>query len=96
MRTNKSLQTIAVICALTFCFAGVAMAQAIGGGTDVLGITPIRDAIIFFFRIVATAAIGYGFMRLMSGRHGMEAMIVLVVGALGIAKLDAIAAFMGL
>lgn len=93
MQNSKS-QTILTALALTLLLANGAMAQAAGG--DVLGVSTVRDAAIVVFKVLAVLGIGFGFIRLMSGRHTMEGLVTMGVGALGVAKTDAIAGLMGL
>ena len=62
---------------------------------DVLGITPVETAFIAFLDIVAVIGIGWGFTRLMTGRHTVEGLFAMGVGVLGIAKAQTIVAFLG-
>lgn len=95
MQTNK-LQTAITALALMLLLTSGAMAQIAGAGGDILGAAPIKDAAVVVFKIIAALGIFWGFVRLMSGRHTMEGLAVMAVGALGVAKGDAIATFMGL
>ena len=83
-----------VACWLTIFWASSAMAQ--GAGADIIGATAIKDDAIVIFKVIGALGIAWGFMRLMSGRHTVEGLVTMGVGALGIAKTDAIAALMGL
>ena len=76
--------------ALTFVAAGLAHAQA-----DPLGVSTIKDAVIATFKVLAGIGIVWGFLRMMSGRHTVEGLVTMAVGALGIAKADTIASLLG-
>ena len=92
MKANKR-QTVATALALTFLSHAV-LAQAAGG--DIHGVqTPVGWAVAAF-KVIAGLGIVWGFMRLMSGRHTIEGLVIMAVGALGIAKSDAITAGLGL
>jgi len=77
--------------ALTFVAAGLAHAQ----GADPLGVSSIKDAVIATFKVLAGIGIVWGFLRMMSGRHTVEGLVTMAVGALGIAKADTIASLLG-
>ena len=77
--------------ALTFVAAGLAHAQS----ADPLGVSGIKDAVIATFKVLAGIGIVWGFLRLMSGRHTVEGLVTMAVGALGIAKADTIASLLG-
>lgn len=79
--------------ALAFTLAAVAAAHA--QGADPLGVSTIKDAVVATFKVLAGIGIVWGFLRLMSGRHTVEGLVVMGVGALGIAKADAIASLLG-
>ena len=91
---SKSQAAVAAF-ALTLLSASAALAQA-AGGSDVIGVSPIVQIVIYTFKAIALAGIGYGFIRLFSGRHTVEGLVVMAVGGLGLAKIDAVAAAMGL
>ena len=78
--------------ALTFVAAGLAHAQ----GADPLGVSTVKDAVIATFKVLAAIGIVWGFLRMMSGRHTVEGLVTMAVGALGIAKADAIASLLGI
>ena len=77
---------------LTFVTAGLAHAQ----GADPLGVSGIKDAVIATFKVLAGIGIVWGFLRMMSGRHTIEGLVTMAVGALGIAKADTIASLLGI
>jgi uncharacterized protein (UPF0261 family) len=83
-------QTITIAIALTLAIAGPALAQ------DIIGVQPAATAAVATMRAIGLAAIAFGFFRFMAGRHQIEGMVTLGIGALGVAKAPAIAAFMGL
>jgi hypothetical protein len=92
MKTIKrALNTTATALVLAAAETSVALAQ----GADTLGITPVEQAAIAGMKLIAIAAIGWGFMRLMSGRHTVEGLVALGVGGLGLAKTSAITALFG-
>lgn len=87
---NSVRMNVAVYATAFTLFAGrSAFAQ------DVLGITPVETAFIAFLDIVAVIGIGWGFTRLMTGRHTVEGLFAMGVGVLGIAKAQTIVAFLG-
>ncbi len=77
--------------ALTLCTVAMAHAQ----GADPLGVSSIKDAVVATFKVLAALGILWGFLRMMTGRHTMEGLVSIGVGALGIAKTDAIVALLG-
>ena len=77
--------------ALTFGTVAIAHAQ----GADPLGVSSIKDAVVATFKVLAALGILWGFLRMMTGRHTMEGLVSIGVGALGIAKTDAIVALLG-
>ena len=85
VRTNVAVYATA----LTLFASRSAFAQ------DVLGITPVETAFIAFLDIVAVMGIGWGFTRLMTGRHTVEGLFAMGVGVLGIAKAQTIVAYLG-
>lgn len=89
MRTEIR-QVIAVALALTFAVISVVIAQ------DVIGAAPVAQGAITTFKAIAVAGVGWGFLRLMSGRHTVEGLTVMGAGALGLAKTQAIVGFLGL
>ncbi len=48
------------------------------------------------YAIIAFGGIGWGFIRLVGGRHTMEGLVTMAAGGLGVAKVDAIAGLFGL
>ncbi len=78
--------------ALTFVTIGLAHAQ----GADPLGVSSVKDAVIATFKVLAGIGIVWGFLRMMSGRHTVEGLVTMAVGALGIAKADTIASLLGI
>jgi len=79
--------------ALALTLGTVAMAHA--QGADPLGVSSIKDAVVATFKVLAALGILWGFLRMMTGRHTMEGLVSIGVGALGIAKTDAIVALLG-
>jgi protein-S-isoprenylcysteine O-methyltransferase Ste14 len=79
--------------ALVLTLGTVAMAHA--QGADPLGVSSIKDAVVATFKVLAALGILWGFLRMMTGRHTMEGLVSIGVGALGIAKTDAIVALLG-
>ena len=90
MKTTRTTQVIAIALALTAAVTAVAVAQ------DVIGAQPVSQAAITVFKAIAVAGVGWGFLRLMSGRHTVEGLTVMGSGALGLAKTQAIVGFLGL
>jgi len=86
----ETTKAIATALALTIAGSAVAFAQ------DVIGAQPVATAAIATFKIIAAAGVGWGFLRLMSGRHTLEGLTVMGAGALGLAKTQAIVGFLGL
>ncbi len=82
-----------VLTALALTLGTVAMAHA--QGADPLGVSSIKDAVVATFKVLAALGILWGFLRMMTGRHTMEGLVSIGVGALGIAKTDAIVALLG-
>ena len=80
--------------ALALILGTVAMAHA--QGADPLGVSTIKDAVVATFKVLAGIGIIWGFLRMMTGRHTMEGMVSIGIGALGIAKADAIASLLGI
>lgn len=80
--------------ALALTLGTVAMAYA--QGADPLGVSTIKDAVVATFKVLAGIGIIWGFLRMMTGRHTMEGMVSIGVGALGIAKSEAIASLLGI
>ena len=60
-----------------------------------LGVSSIKDAVVATFKVLAGIGIVWGFLRMMSGRHTIEGLVTMAVGALGIAKADTIASLLG-
>lgn len=63
---------------------------------DVIGATPVVTAFIYVLKAIALGGIAWGFIMLMSGRHSIGGLVSMAVGALGIAKAQAIASLFGL
>ena len=63
---------------------------------DTIGITPVSTAVIAAFKLLGLIGIGWGFIRLMGGRHTIEGLLSMAIGGLGLAKADAVAALFGL
>ena len=80
---------------------GLAAALFVAAGTpafaqDVIGVQPVSAAVITVFQVIGIMAVGWGFLRLIGGRHTVEGLVTVAIGALGIAKTQAIATFLGL
>jgi len=86
----ETKQALATALALTAAVSASAFAQ------DVIGAQPVSTAAIAAMKLVAAAGVGWGFLRLMSGRHTLEGLTMMGVGALGLAKTQAVVAFLGL
>lgn len=91
MQDTRTRATLISAAVMLMAQTGLAFAQ----GADTLGVTPVEQAAIATMKLIAIAAIGFGFMRLMSGRHTMEGLVTLGVGGLGLAKTTAITALFG-
>lgn len=87
---DNTKQVLATAFALSLAVTGAALAQ------DVIGAQPVSQAAIATFKIIAAAGVGWGFLRLMGGRHTLEGLTVMGAGALGLAKTQAIVGFLGL
>jgi hypothetical protein len=72
--TERIRLMVAFALFLTIAVIGSAFAQ------DTIGVTPVETAVIATLKIVAIAMIGWGFMRLMAGRHTVEALFCLAIG----------------
>jgi len=92
---NTRSQTVIVALAMALLMTSGAIAQGVGGG-DIIGATPVKDAFIAVCKIIAFGGIGWGFIRLVGGRHTMEGLVTMAAGGLGVAKVDAIAGLFGL
>lgn len=88
MQNKGSRLYIAVMFAL--------MASAPAFAQDVIGITPISTVAITAMKLIAVVAIGWGFMRLLSGRHTVEGLVMMAVGCLGVGKTEVIASLFNL
>ncbi len=82
------------LAALALTLGTVAMAHA--QGADPLGVSSIKDAVVATFKVLAALGILWGFLRMMTGRHTIEGLVTMAVGALGIAKADTIASLLGI
>lgn len=91
VKPASTAQTALTALALTLVTVAAAHAQ----GADPLGVSTIKDAVVATFKVLAGIGIVWGFLRLMSGRHTVEGLVVMAVGALGIAKADTIASLLG-
>lgn len=91
MQDTRTRATLISAAVMLMAQTGLALAQ----GADTLGVTPVEQAAIATMKLIAIAAIGFGFMRLMSGRHTIEGLVTLGVGGLGLAKTTAITALFG-
>ena len=89
---KTKLCTLGTGAVVTVASAGPVFAQA----ADTLGVTPVEQAAIATMKLIAVAALGYGFFRLMTGRHTVEGLTLLGVGGLGLAKTQAIVTLLGL
>ena len=82
------------LAALAFSLVAASLAHA--QGADPLGVSTVKDAVIATFKVLAGIGIVWGFLRMMSGRHTIEGLVTVAVGALGIAKADTIATLLGI
>jgi hypothetical protein len=87
---QKAKRAAAVVAALPMTMATSAFAQ------DVIGAAPVSNSAIYTFKAIAVAGVGWGFLRLMSGRHTVEGLTVMAAGALGLAKTQAVVALLGI
>ena len=92
VKLANTAQLIFTALVLSFVATGLAHAQ----GADPLGVSGIKDAVIATFKVLAGIGIVWGFLRMMSGRHTIEGLVTMAVGALGIAKADTIASLLGI
>jgi hypothetical protein len=83
-------QIVAMVTALPMAVTTSAFAQ------DVIGAAPVSQSAILTFKAIAVAGVGWGFLRLMSGRHTVEGLTVMAAGALGLAKTQAVVALLGI
>ena len=88
----RTAQTVLTALALTFLAVGLAHAQS----ADPLGVSTVKTAVVGTFKVLAGIGVVWGFMRMMSGRHTVEGLVTMAVGALGIAKADTIATLLGI
>jgi len=86
----ETKQALATALALTAAVSTAAFAQ------DTIGIQPVSTAALAAMKLIAAAGIGWGFLRLMSGRHTIEGLTLMGVGGLGLAKTQAVVTFLGL
>jgi hypothetical protein len=87
---TKTKQTIYIAVGLTLALTGAALAQ------DAIGVQPVSTSAIASMKLIAAAGIGWGFLRLMSGRHTIEGLTLVGVGGLGLAKTQAVVGLLGL
>jgi uncharacterized protein (UPF0261 family) len=92
---NKSLQTFALTLVLTMAALPLTVATSVFA-QDVIGAAPVSQSAIYTFKAIAVAGVGWGFLRLMSGRHTVEGLTVMAAGALGLAKTQAVVALLGI
>ena len=92
VKPTRPVRVALAALAFTFVAAGLAHAQ----GADPLGVSGVKDAVIATFKVLAGIGIVWGFLRMMSGRHTIEGLVTVAVGALGIAKADTIATLLGI
>jgi hypothetical protein len=86
----KTIQTLVLTPLLTAATTTAVLAQ------DVIGAAPVSQSAILTFKAIAVAGVGWGFLRLMSGRHTVEGLTVMAAGALGLAKTQAVVALLGI
>lgn len=84
----QAQRTALAACAITIIAAGTALAQAVGG--DPLGASTIATAVTATIKVIAGIGVVYGFLRLMTGRHTIEGLTVIGVGALGVYRAEAL------
>ena len=92
IKPTSKTQTALMAAALTVATIAMAHAQT----ADPLGVSTIKDAVVATFKVLAAIGILWGFLRMMTGRHTVEGLVSIGVGALGIAKTDAIVALFGI
>ena len=63
---------------------------------DVIGAQQVSDDVLTSIRVIAILGIAWGFIRLMSGRHTLEGLMTVAIGAAGVGKTQAIAGLVGL
>lgn len=83
---------LAVLALFSIAFVEPALAQ----DADVLGVGTLRTTVIGVFKAIAAIAVAFLFLLLMKGNHPVSAMVVVAIGVLGIAKLDAILGVLGI
>ena len=77
-------------------FAGLLLASGAALAQDAIGVQPVSTSAIASMKLIAAAGIGWGFLRLMSGRHTIEGLTLVGVGGLGLAKTQAVVGLLGL
>jgi hypothetical protein len=90
MLKTRIQRIVAMAMALPMAVTTSAFAQ------DVIGAAPVSQSAILTFKAIAVAGVGWGFLRLMSGRHTVEGLTVMAAGALGLAKTQAVVALLGI
>lgn len=95
MMTNKTKLALSVF-TTALVLTTVVVVPVLAQGADTLGVTQVSQTAITTMKLIAVAAIGFGFMRLMTGRHTVEGLVMLGVGGLGLAKTQALVTLLGL
>ncbi len=72
------------------------VALALAQGADPLGAQNVANSAIATIKVIAALGVAWGFFRLFTGRHTIEGLTMIAVGALGIGKSTAIAGLLGL
>ena len=72
------------------------VAVALAQGADPLGAQNVANSAIATIKVIAALGVAWGFFRLFTGRHTIEGLVMIAVGALGIGKSTAIAGLLGL
>ena len=72
------------------------IAVALAQGADPLGAQQTVNGAIATIKVIAALGVCWGFFRLFTGRHTIEGLAMIAVGALGIGKSQLIATSLGL
>ena len=72
------------------------VAMALAQAADPLGAQQTANGAIATIKVIAAVGVCWGFFRLFTGRHTIEGLTMIAVGALGIGKSQLIATSLGL